>query len=55
MKKIFNLVFPLTVALAASLDCASANAAQTNAIGAPDKHTPVELRRPRRLPHSGAR
>ena len=35
MKKIFALVFPLTVALAASLGCASANAAQTNADRAP--------------------
>jgi hypothetical protein len=35
MKKIFALVFPLTVALAASLGCASANAAQTNSNAAP--------------------
>ena len=35
MKKIYALVFPLTVALTASLGCASANAAQTNADGAP--------------------
>ncbi len=35
MKKIFALVFPLTVAVAASLGCASANAAQTNAHAAP--------------------
>ena len=35
MKKIFNLVFPLTVAVAASLGYASANAAQTNANAAP--------------------
>jgi hypothetical protein len=33
MKRMFALVFPLTVALAASLGCASANAAQTT----PDK------------------
>jgi hypothetical protein len=31
MKKVFALVFSLTIALAASLGCASANAAQTNA------------------------
>ena len=35
MKTIFALVLPLTVALAASLGCASANAAQTNADRAP--------------------
>jgi hypothetical protein len=34
MKKIFNLVLPLTVALAASIGGASAHAAQTNANGA---------------------
>ena len=35
MKNIFNLVLPLAVAVAASLGYASANAAQTNANGAP--------------------
>jgi hypothetical protein len=35
MNKSFALVLPLTVALAGSLGCASANAAQTNANGAP--------------------
>ena len=35
MKKIFNLVLPLTVAVAASLGYASANAAQENAHAAP--------------------
>jgi hypothetical protein len=35
MKKIFTLVFPLTVAVAASLGSASADAAQTNANAAP--------------------
>ena len=35
MKKIFTLVFPLTVAVAASLGYTSANAAQTNAHAAP--------------------
>jgi hypothetical protein len=35
MKKILNLVFPLTVAVAASLGYASANAAQTNANATP--------------------
>ena len=35
MKKIFTLVLPLTVAVAASLGYASANAAQTNANAAP--------------------
>jgi hypothetical protein len=35
MKKIFNLVFPLTVAVAASLGYASANAEQTNVHAAP--------------------
>jgi hypothetical protein len=35
MKKIFNLIFPLTVAVAASLGYASANAAQENANAAP--------------------
>jgi hypothetical protein len=35
MKKIFALVLPLTVALAASFSCASANAAQTNTHNVP--------------------
>jgi hypothetical protein len=35
MKKIFALVFPFTVALVASIGCASANAAQTDANKAP--------------------
>jgi hypothetical protein len=35
MNKIFNLVLPLTIALAASLGCVSASAAQTNANAAP--------------------
>jgi hypothetical protein len=35
MNKIFTLVFPLAVAVAASLGSASANAAQTNAPAAP--------------------
>ena len=49
MKKIFALVLPLTVALAASFGCASANAAQT---------TPIRRRAPKlsfqaaQTPHS---
>ncbi len=35
MKKIFTLVLPLTLAVAASLSYASANAAETNAHAAP--------------------
>jgi hypothetical protein len=49
MKKIFNLVFPLTVALAASIGCASANAAQTNANGAPVAEAASQAAR---TPHS---
>jgi hypothetical protein len=47
MKKIFTLVLPLTVAVAASLSYANANAAETNA-------TPVAVAAPQaaQTPHS---
>jgi ABC-type glycerol-3-phosphate transport system substrate-binding protein len=49
MKKIFALVLPLTVALAASFGCASANAAQTNVNKPPVAETAFQATQ---TPHS---